>query len=272
MFNKIINISFITDDALNTLYSNPQKATELIRSNPFDSSWLKEIMNRDPFELRKAKIEDFELKTSPNGVYKEVEYENAICLYEHLKDLPRYILIDERFWVWLELGKFYRVAVQSMPVKKDTAFEGQWIFTRGNKRGLWFNVFSRSYFWVEFTVDENAKDKYELTKFAFEKIERIRHLTFDSKYRNIVFNSLKAEKKLYDKYANDPEYSETFRNCESGIGSYNIYTYLRKALSLYGSVRILDFMSADDIFNVAYQKLEKAFFEVHNGNIEYLMH
>ena len=68
MFNKIINISFITDDSLNTLYSNPQKATDLIRNNPFDSSWLKELMNKEPFELRKAKIEDFELKISPNGV------------------------------------------------------------------------------------------------------------------------------------------------------------------------------------------------------------
>ena len=60
MFNKIINISFITDDALNTLYSNPQKVTELIRNNPFDSTWLKELMNKEPFELRKTKIEDFE--------------------------------------------------------------------------------------------------------------------------------------------------------------------------------------------------------------------
>ena len=228
MFNKIINISFITDDALNTLYSNPQRVTELIKSNPFDSSGLNELMNKKIFELRKTKIKDFELKISLNGVYKEVEYENAICLYEHLKDIPRYILIDERFWVWLELDKFYRVAVQSMPIKKNTVFEGRWIFTRGNKRGLWFNVFSRSYFWVEFTVDENSQDKYELTRFAFEKIERIRHLTFDSKYRNIVFNSLKAEKKLYDKYANDPEYTKTYKNCESGIGNYNIYTYLRK--------------------------------------------
>jgi len=67
MFNKIINISFTTDDTLNTLYSNPRKVTELIRSNPFDSSWLNKLMNKEPFELRKTKIMDFELKISPNG-------------------------------------------------------------------------------------------------------------------------------------------------------------------------------------------------------------
>ena len=146
MFNKIINISFITDDALNTLYSNPQKVTELIRNNPFESSWLNELINKEPFELRKIKIEDFELKISPNGNYKEVEFDNAVCLYEHLKDIPRYILIDERLWVWLELGKFYRVAVQSMPVKKNTAFEGQWILARGNKRGLGLMFFQEAIF------------------------------------------------------------------------------------------------------------------------------
>ena len=65
-----------------------------------------------------------------------------------------------------------------------------------------------------------------------------------------------------------PEYADTFKKCESG--ETNIYTYLRKNLSLYGSVRILDFMDDDDLFDVAYKKLEKAFFEVHNGNLDFI--
>lgn len=269
MIEKNINISYLKDSVLDSLYSNPSKAAEYIRENPFDSRWLSNFINdENVFEMRKAKIVDFDLKLSLTGNYKDVEYDNAIVMYEHLNNLPRYILVDERFWGWLEFGKFYRWAVQSMPVKKDSAFEGRWIFKRGKKRGLWFNQLSRSYFWVEFTVDESLNDKYELTKFVFDKLDRIRHLTFDSKYRSVVYNAVRAEKALYDKYANTPEYADTFKKCESG--ETNIYTYLRKNLSLYGSVRILDFMDDDDLFDVAYKKLEKAFFEVHNGNLDFI--
>ncbi len=270
MIEKYINIAYLKDSVLDSLYTNPSKAVEYIRENPFDSRWLSNFINDESvFELRKAKIKDFELKLSLTGNYKDVEVDNAILLYEHLRELPRYILVDERFWAWLEFGKFYRWAVQSMPVKKDTSFEGRWIFKRGKKRGLWFNQLSRSYFWVEFTVDESlGEDKYELTKFVFEKLDRIRHLTFDSKYRNVVFNAVRAEKKLYDTYAFDPVYYETFRKCEAG--ETNIYTYLRKNLSLYGSVRILDFMDDDDLFNIAYEKLEQALFEVHKGNLDFI--
>ena len=270
MNNSIINICFINDKLLDTLYSNPQKATEYIRQNPYDSKWLKDMVDEPSFEQRKQKIIDFDLKLSSNGKYKEVEIDNAITLYEHLKDLPRYILIDERLWAWLELDKFYRVAIQAMPVKRDSSFEGRWIFTRGKKRGLWFNEFSRSYFWVEFTIDDSRNDKYELTRFVFDNMERIRHLTFDSKYRSVVISTVRAEKDIYDKYISDPEYKETMIKCENGVDNYNIYTFIRKSLSLYGSARILDFMDEKDLYEVIYEKLEKVVQEVHNGNINYL--
>lgn len=270
MINNVINISFINEKLLDTLYTNPNKATVCIRNNPYDTKWLKEICDVNPFELRKQKINNFELKMSTNGKYKEVEIENAIILYEHLKELPRYVLIDERLWAWLELDKFYRIAIQAMPVSRDSSFEGRWIFKRGKKRGIWFNEFSRSYFWTEFTVDENRKDRYELTRFAFENIERIRHLTFDSKYRSVVFSTIKAEKDIFDKYINNPEFKNTLELCEKGIDNSNIYTYIRKSLSLYGSARILDFMDEEDLYNIVYEKLEKAINEVHKGNLGYL--
>ena len=58
--------------------------------------------------------------------------------------------------------------------------------------------------------------------------------------------------------------------CEKGIETYNIYTFIRKSLSLYGSARILDFMDDKDLYDVIYEKLEKAVQEVHKGNIGYL--
>ena len=264
-----INISFINEKLLDTIYSNTEKVTDYINNNPHSSAWLKELLNEPPFEQRKQMINDFELEISQDGKYKNVEYDNAIKLYENLKDLPRYVLVDDRLWLWLEFGKFYRVAIQAMPLTTQTRLGYSWLFAEG-KRGLWRNAFSRSYYWVEFTVDESRNDKYELTKFVFEKTERIRHLTFDNKYRNIVLCTIRAEKDIYDKYSSDPEYKETIAKCERGIETYNIYTYIRKAISLYGSARILDFMADDDLYNMIYAKLEKAVEEVHKGNLEYL--
>lgn len=267
--DKFINISFMTDAALDTIHTNPSKVSEYIRTNIFDSKWLADMISTKIFEERKNKILDFELKTAVNGKYSEVEFDNAITLYEHLKDLPRYVLTDERFWCWLEFEKCYRAAIQAMPLRTDTTFDGTWIFTRGKRRSIWFNVLARSYFWVEFTIDEELKDKYELTKFVFEKHERIRHLTFDNKYRQVIINAIKAEKKLYDKYANDSEYADTFKKCEVGNGTTNIYTYIRKKISLYGSVKMLDLMD-NDLFDVIYNKLEEALMEIHKGNIDIL--
>ena len=172
MNNNLINISFMNEKILDTLYSNPKRINEYIKQNPYDSKWLKELFHELPFEQRKQKIIDFELKLSSDGNYKNVEVENAISLYEHIKDLPRYILVDNRFWLWLEFGKFYRVALQAMPLTTDTRLEYSWLFKEG-KRGIWRNTFARGYFWVEFTVDETRNDRYELTKFVFEKTERI---------------------------------------------------------------------------------------------------
>lgn len=269
MNNNIINISFMNEKLLDTLYSNPKKVNDYIKSNPYDSKWLKELLDKPSFEARKQKIEDFDLKMAADGKYKSVELENAITLYEHIKDLPRYVLVDNRFWLWLEFDKLYRVAIQAMPLTTDTRLEYSWLFKEG-KRGIWRNTFARGYFWVEFTVDEKREDKYELTRFVFDKTERIRNLTFDNKYRNIVLSTIRAEKDIYDKYNSNPEYKNTIERCEIGIETYNIYTYIRKALSLYGSARILDFMSEDDLYKIVYEKLEKAVQEVHKGNIEYL--
>lgn len=269
--NRIINISYITDFALGTLHSNPKEATEKIRNNIYDSNWLKEMISENTFEERKYKIPYFELKTSVNGNYSEVEFENAIILYESLKLLPRYVLTDERFWTWITIEKCYKASIQAMPLKYDTTFAGTWLFGRGNRRGIFFNSHARNYFWVEFTVDETLDDPYEYTKFVFKKHERIRNITFDAKPMNVVFNTVKAEKMLYDKYANNAEYAEAFKKCETGIDGNNIYTYIRKYISLYGSVRILDVMSDDDLLDLLYSKLENALFKVKNGDFNILL-
>ena len=258
-----INIEYATDNTVSYLHTNPSFVQKKIEENIYDSSWLDDSLNEQPFIPLKYKVEDFDLKLDANGSYNKVMIDNAITLYESLKDLPRRLLTEERFWLWITFKKCYRASIQSM----NNRVEGQWIFTRGIPRSIWFNVHSRSYFWVECTVNEKSDDQYEYTRFALEKIERIRNLTFDSnKPKNIIYNSIRAEKAIYDKYANDPNYEEAFKKCESGSLGINIYEKIRKDISLYGSVRLLSVMSDDDIYEFIYNKIEKILFAVKNGN------
>ena len=119
--NQMINIEYATDQAVSYLHTNANFIKDKISENIYDSSWLEELLSEPPFIPLKYKIEDFDLKVDANGNYGNVVVDNAITLYEHLKSVPRRILTDERFWLWISLKKCYRPSIQSM----GNRFEGQ---------------------------------------------------------------------------------------------------------------------------------------------------
>jgi len=173
--NNMINICFMTEDAINTLKANSKTANNYIKDWKESSEWLNTIYSGNLFEEKKYKIPDFELKISNNNDYSEVDFENSVILYNSLKDLPLYILTDERFWAWINLTKGYKAAIQAMPVKSDSTFADHWLFSQGNRRGLFFGVLSRCFFRVYLTIDETLDDKFELTKFIIDNPERFRN-------------------------------------------------------------------------------------------------
>ncbi len=268
--NKDINIKYMTDSAYATLYSNPVTFSKLIQENESSNKWLSDMLGKNCFEDRIYRIKNFDLKLSKSGKYSDVEFENAVLLYESLKTLPRYVLFDERFWAWIVFSKCYRVSVQAMPLKFKNTFKNTWFISGKTKRDkISRNAIARSYFWTEITVTEDGN--YDLTKFVFDKHDRIRNLFFDNKSKHVIYNIVRAEKALYDKYSNNEEYMDAFKKCESGTQNVNIYTYIRKYMSLYGSVRDLDLISSEDLFSVTYSELERVIKEVQKGNIEVLI-
>lgn len=60
---------------------------------------------------------------------------------------------------------------------------------------------------------------------------------------------------IYDDYINDPDSSEKMKQAEKG--TYNVYIEVASYLSLYGSVRLIDVISEEDIYNAVYEKMEK---------------
>ena len=122
-----------------------------------------------------------------------------------------------------------------MPIKSNSTFLDHWLFTQGTHRGIFFGVMSRCFFRVALTVDERLDDKYELTRFIIDNPERFRNLSWrsNSSEKHIVLGALKAEK-----------------------GTHNVYTEVAAYLSLYGSVRLIDVISEEDIYNAVYEKMD----------------
>lgn len=260
MMNKI-NISFITDDALETLYKNSEEVANYLMKEKDNSNWLKLIYNGQIFEEKKYKINDIELLTDDN--YENVDFENSIRIYEALKELPRYILTDERFWCWFNFTIGYKAALQAMKINSKTTFEDHWLFKQGQRRGIFFNVLARCYFRVALSIDENnIDDKYYLTRFVIENPERFRTLSWraNSSQKNIVLGALKAEKDIVEKYKDIIDVNKIKYNDGKGT----IYSEVTKQISLYGSVRLIDAASEEDIYNFVYNKLE----EMVNAKIE----
>ena len=116
---------------------------------------------------------------------------------------------------------------------------------------------SRCFFRVALTVDERLDDKYELTKFVIDNPERFRNLSWraSSSEKHIVLGALKAEKAIYDNYINDPILGEKMKQAEKGV--HNVYTEIASYLSLYGSVRLVDVISEEDIYHVVYEKMKQ---------------
>lgn len=241
----MININFISDEALETLKVNHEYVYEQMTLNPRNNNWIRELLPKNFLIEKRYQVNQFELKYSNSGKYDDVAFDNAITIYENLKHLPRRILSDERFWLWLYLIKYYEVSVQAIKITSSTTFLNHWTFKQGRRRGLVFGVLSREFFRVERSIDESLEDKYELTKYIFGNIERFRTLSWRafSNQKKIVLGTLKAQRDF------EKEYPKKVKS--------KMYNQISKNISRYGSVNLLDAASEKEIYSLVFETLNK---------------
>lgn len=241
---NIIYIKTLTEDGLIHFKKNISKITPLIKENQTNYWVHKEFSHVIPlFNTKNMKIEDFTLKLNPGSKDKDLDFENSVRLYEHLKGLPNFILSDVRFWLWLHLDKFYEFTLTTMEVKDVSTIRDHWLHEPGVRRGLMFGVLSRMYYRVALTIDESKPDKYYLTRWVIENPIRFREYswrTFSSS-KNLIRGIIKGEKRAIE---------ETKKEDKS-----NYYTELSKFISELGSVHLLDVMSEDDVAETVYKKM-----------------
>lgn len=237
-----INIKMLTEANLSHLKRNIDRITTLIKENE-TNEWVYREFSEPVFSTKTITIEDFTLNENKESLDKEIDLKNSIKLYEHLNKIPRYILTDEKFWLWLYLEKFYEVSRTIMTIKSATTVNDHWTFSKGKRRGLMFGILSRCYFRVELSIDDLAENKYEITKWVIKNPERFRNLTWRSfsSQPNIVRAVLKGE---YNAIKN-----------ENIKENNEVYPVIGKFISEIGSVRLLDIISSEDLSKMVYNKM-----------------
>lgn len=245
-----INIKVMTEKAYTAFQTNYENIYKKILANPEDNSWIYYYFGDDEiFEIKKYKIEDFELKYSKD--YKDIEFENGVILYEHLHKLPRYILCSNEFWAWIILEKAYRQAQVAMDFT-PTIVRNFW-FEKDNRRGIMLNVIGRQYFKVELSKDDTLNDKYELTKYLFTNHSIYKNFA----YRNICMLPnvsraiLKTSYYLFKKYK--VKQDET------------IVSEFVKHITRVGSVQLVDIIPEYELAEYLVKKMEPLVKEKANG-------
>lgn len=237
---EIINIKLMTDNAKDYMEKNIETITKKILNNS-NNYWIYETLPQPIFVEKKYQIVDFELKENPDGQDKIIDFENSVKIYETFSHLPQHILCNERFWLWLELEKFYNYSKKNIDISDSTTIKNHWMHAQGTRRGLMFGVLSRSYFRIALTIDETLEDKHELSKWIISKPTRFREYSWRtySSQRELLRGIIKGTKKAVEevKDANEPA---TF------------YSEIAKYVSEIGSVKLLDVISEEDIEDIIY--------------------
>lgn len=237
-----INIKLMTEEAYKTLQNNYEEIYMMIIDHPSDSSWLKDYLGFEPYETKKYTIEDFELKS--DSIYKNVEFENAVILYNALKDLPKYILCNIRFWAWITFEKAYKQAISRIELKNNSIVKNWWLPGK-SRRDLMLGIISREFFKVEVSIEELQEDKYLLTRYIMGNSEVYRNIVYRNigMIKNVSLGILQAEYDI-EKYYN---YSITVDRARE----------VMKDASRIGSVMMIDLLSKEEVRNILFNKIKK---------------
>jgi hypothetical protein len=233
---KKINIKYMCDDVLETIKNNPSKYAEIISENIDSSQWIIEEF-KHPYIEKKITIPDFEFCTDNKLDIKKLSYINSVLLHKSLKNLPPYVLSDERFWAWINFDKGYILSQILIPInKKQSRLKNHYFFGSGSvRRGMFFGVLSRLYYRAHLTYDAKAGDSYELTKYVNDNPKRFRNLT----WRAYSSDSELVKKILRIQYKLELIYKEKMTS--------HIYEEIAKYISSLGSVTYVELLSENDL-------------------------
>lgn len=237
-----INIKLMTEEAYRTLQKDCDGVLKMIINHPSDSSWLKDYLGFEPYEVKKYVIDDFELKFADD--YNDVALENAIILYEKLNKLPKYILCNNCFWAWINMEKAYRQAQIATKQFNSQILKNLW-FMGNSRRDIMLGVMSRYFNMINVSIDDSLENKYELSKYLLTTAETYRGFCYRNlgMIKNVTLGILQAEKDYVDITG-----VQILKKPSAQIVKY---------ASRVGSVMLLDVLSKEEMRAAIYPKIDK---------------
>jgi len=243
---KKINIKYMNDDVLETIKNNPSKYADIMSSNLDSNQWLIEEF-KQPYIEKKITIPDFEFHTDSKIDIKELSYINSVLIHKSLKNLPPYVLSDERFWAWVNFDKGYLLSQMLIPINnKSSRLKNHYFFGSGSiRRGMFFGVISRLYYRAHLTYDVKAGDSYELTKYVNNNPQSFRNLTWRT-------------------YSNDSELVKKILRIQYKLGliykdkmTSHVYEGIAKYISSLGSTTYIELLTEEDLESKITEKVIK---------------
>lgn len=235
----------ILEDMKNEIESNLELYKQAI-------PWCEELLEIELDELEKsAQLKIIE------GDKGEHDLENAILLYEALKDLPYTVVTNENYWAFLTHTVYWDYMRNRWPIEaaqKDVIsfVQTRYMFNPKNKR-YYRNGLSRLWLYASLTYDEsNAIDPYYYTRIMM-KNQDLAGLILETTTVSRNFKALKATLETIQRIDTLEENGEI----EKIRGKREFTRDLMKQVNFIGAITIWDSLAHEEAVEKLWKYVNK---------------
>lgn len=210
-------------------------------------SWIEDYFGNDNY-FNESSIEVLDVKLFNDG---KKDFNNAILLYESLKNLTPFQAINTKLWTYLTHVTFYDYMVQrwniddkEMTDKTLSRIKERYLCTN-SRRGLLRNGISRLWWATYLSYDPNAKDHYMYTKILFSEEELFTGLLEReiSMCKPLVLGVLKCLKEYIDLFDKLP--------------NRDLRRDLMKYLNFQAAIIMYDILDENEIYQIVKDYIKK---------------
>lgn len=230
-----MKIKYLRDECYESLYENIKNNYTKYCSNDL---WITEFFGNENY-YNESSIEVLEAKLFND---EKNDINNAILLFESLKDLSPFQATNSNLWAYLTRVTYYDYMLKRWKIDKDDICEKsltrikERYFCRNSRRGLLRNGIARLWWATYLSYDPNEDDHYIYTKILFSEEELFTGLLERefSMCKPVVLGVLKYFKDYIDRFGKLP--------------SRELRRDLMKYLNFQGAIIVYDILDIDDVY------------------------
>jgi Family of unknown function (DUF6339) len=240
---------YIDDLVLENMKNEIENNLELYKQS---EPWCLELLGIQLNELEKP----FELKII-EGDKGQYDIDNAILLYEALKDLPYSIATNENYWSFMTHTLYWDYMRNRWPIEaaqkdKVSFIRTRYMFNPKNK-SYYRNGLSRLWLYAALTYDiENTEDPYRYTRLMLNN-QDLAGLILETTTVSRNFKALKATLEVIQRFEELEDNGET----EKIKGKRDFIRDLMKQVNFIGAITVWDSLSHEEAVDKLWRFVEK---------------